>query len=97
MIPLISFTPENGSTGFVPGTHKYIYDTANWNEAKPHTRTFFNDNFVQPSVPLGGLSCFYGNCMHSVMPNKTDDIRRAIIFRAIRQDALNEMERLGLG
>ena len=43
------------------------------------------------------FACFYGNCLHSVMPNYTDEIRRGIIYRAIRQDALDEMERLGLG
>lgn len=97
MIPLVDFTPENGATAYVPGTHRYIWDTANWNEAKPHTSRFFRNNYIQPSVTVGSLACFYGNCMHSVMANKTDEVRRGIIYRAIRQDALDEMERLGLG
>lgn len=97
IIPLIEFTPENGATGFVPGTHKYIHDTTDWNLMQNHRQAFFNDNYVQPSVPLGSFSCFYGNCLHSVMPNKTNVVRRGIIFRAIRTDALNEMYRLELG
>lgn len=97
MIPLIDFTVNNGATAYVLGTHKYIWDTADWNEAKPVHKTFFSDNYVQPSVPVGSFACFYGNCLHSVMPNYTDEIRRGIIYRAIRQDALDEMERLGLG
>ncbi len=97
MIPLIEFTPENGATGFVPGTHKYIYDTSDWNQVSEHRKTFFNDNFVQPSVPLGSFSCFYGNCMHSVMSNRTNSVRRGLIFRGIREDALKEMSKFGLG
>ena len=97
MIPLVDFTKINGATGFVPGTHKYLYDTADWDNSKKHLQTFFNDNVVQPSVPLGSFSCFYGNCMHSVMPNTIDSVRRGIIFRAIRQDALDDMNKLGLG
>ena len=97
MVPLTDFTVENGATGFIPGSHKYVFDTSNWSEFKPHLRTFFDDNYVQPEISLGSISCFYGNCMHSVMPNKTDVVRRGIIFRGIRNDALEEMERLGLG
>ena len=97
MIPLTDFTPENGATAYAPGTHKYIWDTANWNEAKPVHFQFFQDNYIQPSVEVGGFACFYGNCMHSVMANQTDEIRRGIIYRAIRQDALDEMKRIGLG
>lgn len=97
MIPLIDFTPENGATSFIPGSHKYLYETTDWNESRPYRDTFFKDNYVQPSVPLGSFSCFYGNTLHSVMPNRTDDVRRGIIFRGIRKDALEEMSRLGLG
>ena len=97
MIPLINFTPENGATAYVRGTHKYIWDTAKWNEAKPVNSQFFKDNYVQPLVEAGSFACFYGNCMHSIMPNNTNEPRRGIIYRAIRQDALDEMEKLGLG
>ena len=97
MIPLIEFTIENGATGFIPGSHNYIHDTTDWDQVASHRQTFFNDNCVQPPVPLGSFSCFYGNCLHSVMPNKTNIVRRGIIFRAIRKDALNEMYRLELG
>jgi len=97
MIPLIDFTPENGATAYVRGTHKYIWDTAKWNEAKPVNFQFFQDNYIQPSVEVGGFACFYGNCMHSIMSNSVDEPRRGIIYRGIRQDALDEMEKLGLG
>ena len=100
MIPLIEFTPENGSTGYVPGTHKYKYDPKDMlrpnSEASPYDK-FFEDNYVQETVSLGKFMCFYGNTMHSVMPNKSDVIRRGIILRAIRQDALDEMNKFGLG
>ena len=97
MIPLTDFTPENGATAYVPGTHKYIWDTTKWGESGGEWHHFFKDNYIQPSVEVGGFACFYGNTMHSVMANQTDEIRRGIIYRAIRQDALDEMERLGLG
>ena len=97
MIPLIEFTIENGATAFVRGTHKYVHDTLDWEESKEHRQRFFLDNYIQPSVPLGSLSCFYGNCLHSIMQNKSKEIRRAVIIRAIRKDALDEMDRLDLG
>lgn len=97
MIPLIDFTVENGATGYVTNTHNYIWDTANWEENKPYMRTFFNDNFIQPEVPAGSFACFYGNVLHAIMPNNTDMPRRGIIYRAIRQDALDEMAKHELG
>ena len=97
MIPLVDFTVENGATAYVPGTHKFVYDTSNWQELKPHLCTFFKDNYVQPAAPLGSFLCFYGSCLHSVMSNTTNEVRRGIIYRAIRQDALDEMNRMGLG
>ena len=97
MIPLVDFTIENGATAYVPGTHRYRYNTTNWNEEKPFYKAFFENNYVQPPVSLGGFGCFYGNVLHSIMPNKTNQIRRGIIFRGIRQDALNEMQKLNLG
>lgn len=100
MVPLIDFTPENGSTGYVPGTHKYRYDPQDLlrpnTEASPYDR-FFEDNYIQRDVDCGRFMCFYGNTLHSVMPNKTNTVRRAIILRAIRQDALDEMNRMHLG
>lgn len=97
MVPLVEFTPTNGATAYLPGTHKYLIDTTNWQEAKLTYRELFQDNYVQPSVPLGSISMLYGNCLHAIMPNKTNSVRRALIYRAIRQDALSEMDRLGLG
>ncbi len=98
LIPLTEFTVENGATAFVPGTHKYIYDTSNGHIGdQAYSPIFFNDNYVQPEVPLGSISCFVGGSMHSIMPNKTDNVRRGLIVRAIRNDALDEMARLGLG
>lgn len=100
MVPLIEFTTENGSTGYVPGTHKYKYNPKDMlrpnGEPSPYDR-FFEDNCVQETIELGRFICFYGNTMHSVMPNKSDVVRRSIILRAIRQDALGEMNKLGLG
>lgn len=97
MVPLIEFNNLNGATAFVPGTHKYLYDTAKWSEMEEFNRQFFMDNYYQAKVPLGSFSCFYGNCMHSIMPNRTSTIRRGIILRAIRKDVLDEMNTLGLG
>jgi hypothetical protein len=97
MVPLCDFTQDNGATAYVPGTHKHIYDTTLWRDMKAHMKLFFEDNYIQPSIPIGSVACFFGNCLHSVMPNTTDTARRGIIYRAIRHDALDEMTRLELG
>jgi len=97
IVPLMNFTVETGATGVVPGTHKFIWDTAKWNDAKDYTTQFFKDNYVQPEVEIGRVACFYGNILHSVMPNQSDMIRRGIIYRGIRQDALDEMKKYELG
>jgi hypothetical protein len=97
MIPLTDFTVENGATAYALGSHKYHWDTEHWNEAKPVNYRFFKDNCIQPEVSAGSFAAFHGNLMHSIMSNKTNSVRRGIIYRAIRQDALDEMERLGLG
>jgi len=97
MVPLIDFTVENGATGYVTNTHKHIWDTEDWTETKQYMRKFFNDNYIQPEVPLGDFACFYGNVLHAIMRNNTDIPRRGIIYRAIRQDALDEMAKHELG
>ena len=83
MVMLCDFTPDNGATGYVPGTHKYIYDYyQNMYADKSQFDLFFMDNYKQHLAPAGSFVCWHPRVMHSSMPNHSDSIRRGLLLHA---------------
>ncbi len=93
MVMLCDFTPDNGATGYVPGTHKYIYDYyQNMYADKSHFDLFFMDNYKQHLAPAGSFVCWHPRVMHSTMPNKTDDIRRGLLLHAAEKTTARRLK-----
>lgn len=93
IVPLIKFTKENGATSYVKGSNKFHWNTLHWNSAQSFLKQFLIDNSTQPEIDIGNFVCFSGNLIHSVTSNPSSDIRRGIIYRSIRNDALEEMKK----
>jgi len=83
MVMMCDFNEVNGATGYVPGTHKYIYDYyQNMYADKSHFDLFFMDNYKQHLAPAGSFVCWHPRVMHSSMPNNSDTIRRGLLLHA---------------
>jgi|TARA_B110000858_G_scaffold64321_2_gene74513 ectoine hydroxylase-related dioxygenase (phytanoyl-CoA dioxygenase family) len=81
MVMMCDFNEHNGATGYVPGTHKYTFDPKSiqgdnsWN-------TFFADNYQQYTAGAGSFVSWHPRLLHSTMPNKSNEIRRALLLHA---------------
>lgn len=93
MVMMCDFNEKNGATGYVPGTHKYFH------EPLPMTKEvsweiFFRDNCKQYTAEAGSFVCWHPRLMHSTMPNKTDQVRRALLLHASHKDAAKRLPSL---
>jgi len=83
MVMLCDFDETNGATGYVPGSHKYIYDYyQNMYADKSVFDLFFMDNYKQHQGPKGSFVCWHPKVMHSTMPNHSNEIRRGLLLHA---------------
>ena len=64
---ITDFTPENGSTAIVPGSHI--------NPRHPDDREEFFKSAIQVSAEAGDVLMFSGPIQHCAMSNKTEEIR----------------------
>jgi len=93
MVMLCDFTPDNGATGYVPGSHKYIYDYYQDLYVKnAHFDIFFQDNYKQHTAPKGSFVCWHPRVLHSSMPNKSDGIRRGLLLHAAEKQTARRLK-----
>ncbi|HXY45320.1 MAG TPA: phytanoyl-CoA dioxygenase family protein [Acidimicrobiales bacterium] len=69
MLPLVDFTPENGATRIVPGSHL-------WLNRRPDP----NEPTVAPSLKAGSALFFLGSLWHGGGANRTDGERLGVIL-----------------
>lgn len=81
-ISMCDFTEWSGATGYVPGSHKYIYDGIHMRDKQESWKIFFADNYKQFNAPAGSFVCWHPRLIHSTMPNKTKEPRRALLIHA---------------
>lgn len=81
MVMMCDFNEHNGATGYVPGTHKYIFDPKSIQDDKSWD-TFYADNYQQYTANAGSFVAWHPRLLHSTMPNKSNDIRRALLLHA---------------
>ena len=81
MVMMCDFNENNGATGYVPGTHKYIIDSDSIFKNDVFC-DFFLDNYKQYTAPTGSFVCWHPRLLHSTMPNRTNKIRRALLLHA---------------
>ena len=81
MVMMCDFNEHNGATGYVPGTHKYMFDPKSIQDDKSWD-TFYADNYQQYTANAGSFVAWHPRLLHSTMPNKSDNIRRALLLHA---------------
>jgi hypothetical protein len=90
IIPLCKFTRENGGTGLLPGSHK-----KDWVVKESYAGTY-NDEFlskmVQPEMDLGDMLIYHPRVLHSTMPNKTEEPRRALLMHITDAFMVNQLK-----
>ena len=72
---LTDFTPENGSTAIIPGSHI--------NPRFPDDRDEFFKKALQITANAGDVIIIAGNIQHCAMPNKTRMIRSGILQQMV--------------
>ena len=92
MVMMCDFTPDNGATGYVPGSHKYIYDGIHMRDKQESWRLFFADNYEQYTAGAGSFVCWHPRLIHSTMPNKSNEIRRALLLHAAEKKTARRLE-----
>lgn len=91
-IPLGNFSINNGSTGFVKGSHKYHFN--NLKCINGHYTDFFKENFIQLEFNIGDLLIWHAKILHSGMPNFSNEPRSAIAINYVDQNILNDLQTL---
>ena len=81
MVMMCDFNEHNGATGYVPGTHKYMFDPKSIQGDKSW-ETFYADNYQQYTANAGSFVAWHPRLLHSTMPNKSNKIRRALLLHA---------------
>ncbi|MGA2209305.1 MAG: phytanoyl-CoA dioxygenase family protein [Acidimicrobiales bacterium] len=69
MLPLVDFTPENGATRIVPGSHRWVDRSAGPGEMT-----------VAPSLGAGSALIFLGSLWHGGGANGTEEDRLGVIL-----------------
>jgi hypothetical protein len=91
MVMMCDFNADNGATGYVPGTHKYFFDPESVQKDKMWT-TFFADNYDQYKARAGSFVCWHPRLLHSTMPNKSNDVRRALLLHAAEKKTSRRLD-----
>ena len=92
MVMMCDFTPDNGATGYVPGTHKYIYDAIQMRDNLASWAPFFADNYKQYTAGAGSFVCWHPRLLHSTMPNRSNEIRRALLLHAAEKQTARRLD-----
>ena len=92
MVMMCDFTPDNGATGYVPGTHKYIYDAIQMRDNLASWAPFFADNYQQYTAGAGSFVCWHPRLLHSTMPNRSNEIRRALLLHAAEKQTARRLD-----
>jgi ectoine hydroxylase-related dioxygenase (phytanoyl-CoA dioxygenase family) len=82
MVMMCDFNEWNGATGYVPGSHKYMYDGNHMRDHQESWKIFFSDNCKQFTANAGSMVAWHPRLIHSTMPNKTKQVRRALLLHA---------------
>jgi len=92
MVMMCDFNEDNGATGYVPGTHRYIQDTEKLQKNSEAWESFFVDNYEQYKADAGSFVCWHPRLLHSTMPNKTNEIRRALLMHAAEKKTIRRLQ-----
>lgn len=89
ILPLCEFTEKNGGTGIMPESHKHQW------VVKDSYAGLYNEEFmskmIQPVMTPGDVLVYHPKMLHSTMPNKTDQRRRALLIHITHEYMIDEL------
>ena len=53
---------------------------------------FFADNYQQYTAGAGSFVCWHPRLLHSTMPNRSDEIRRALLLHAAEKQTARRLD-----
>ena len=92
MVMMCDFNEDNGATGYVPGTHKYIQDADHMRDNPESWNIFFADNYQQYTADAGSFVCWHPRLLHSTMPNNTNEARQALLLHAAEKTTAKRLD-----
>lgn len=92
MVMMCDYNENNGATGYVPGTHRYVQDSFHMRDNPDSWNIFFADNYKQYTANAGSFVCWHPRLLHSTMPNRTKNIRRALLIHAAEKTTARRLE-----
>ena len=91
IIPLCEFTEENGGTGLLPNSHNTRWVVKDSYAGK------YNEEFLagvdQPKMSPGDALIYHPRTLHSTMPNKTNQSRRALLIHITSDHMVTKLRR----
>lgn len=91
IIPLCTFTKENGGTGILPNSHNTRWVVKDSYAGK------YNEEFlagvVQPEMDVGDALIYHPRTLHSTMPNQTNVPRRALLIHITSSEMVRLLRR----
>jgi len=92
MVMMCDFNENNGATGYVPGTHKYIQDAFHMRDDPESWKIFFADNYEQYTADAGSFVSWHPRLLHSTMPNKSNEVRQALLLHAAEKTTARRLD-----
>lgn len=94
IIPLDTFTLENGATAYLPGSHLEKINFKDLEENREH----YNDRLLSEGQQFlanpGDVLMYDGRTLHSTMPNNGSEYRSALLINALASDIIDRVQEL---
>lgn len=96
IIPLDTFTLENGATAYLPGSCNMKIDFRDLEE----NRETYNDMLLSSGTQFlsnpGDVLMYDGRTLHSTMPNNSEDFRSALLINILEKDIIPRVRELDM-
>lgn len=94
IIPLDTFTIENGATAYLPGSSLEQIDYKDLEENREHYDKRLTTEGQQFLAEAGDVLMYDGRTLHSTMPNKSTEFRSALLINALKSDIIDRVQEL---
>jgi ectoine hydroxylase-related dioxygenase (phytanoyl-CoA dioxygenase family) len=94
IIPLDTFTIENGATALLPGSSTERIDYKDLEKNREH----YNDRLLSEGMQFlsspGDVLMYDSRTLHSTMPNGSSEFRSALLINALKTDIIPRVQEL---
>ena len=94
IIPLDTFTTENGGTAYLPGSSAERIDYKDLEENREHYNERLLSEGQQFLADPGDVLMYDSRTLHSTMPNKSTKFRSALLINVLKSDIIPRVQEL---